>query len=352
MKSFWNTITTPLVGLSPMDGVTDAAYRCMIVRHGKPDVMMTEFVPVAGLHAGITELLVDFIYQDSERPLVAQVFGSEPLYFYEAAFIIGALGFDGMDVNMGCPSKNVSSSGGGAGLIRTPDRAVIILEEARRGLRDWANGMSLKDAGIHPRMRGVIEQRGLSPRRPLPLSVKTRIGFDHDIVDLWIPRLIDAKPDGISLHGRTLKQMYTGTADWSAIARAARLVHERSAIRILGNGDLKSWKDIYARIGETGVDGVLVGRATFGRPDFFSRREDADVLPIERLHWAVDHADLYATLLPTRPFHNMRKHLSWYCKGFEGAAELRKSLMLADSVDHVRSIIESFLSRHDLSRAV
>lgn len=330
-----------------MDGVTDAAYRSMIVTHGKPDVMMTEFVPVAGLHAGITEVLVDFIFTDQERPIVAQVFGSEPRYFYEAAFIIGALGFDGMDVNMGCPSKNVSSSGGGAGLIRTPDRAIAILKEARRGLDEWANGVTLQEAGVHPRIRRVIEERGRVAPHPLPLSVKTRIGYDHNIVDEWISTLLHAHPDVISLHGRTLKQLYTGEADWTAIARAARIVHEMSSTVILGNGDLKSWETISKRISESRVDGVLVGRATFGRPDFFSQRKDVDVSPLNRLQWALEHADRYTAELPSRPFHNMRKHLSWYCRGFDGAAELRKSLVLANSADHVRQLIQPYLSRRD-----
>ena len=269
--NFWVTLPQPIIGLSPMDGVTDATFRRVIAQHGRPDVTFTEFTHVHDVCRGPEFLLNTLIYSECERPVVAQLYGKDPDLFYQAAHAACELGFDGIDINMGCPSKSVASSGSGAGLIRTPDVAHAIMQATARAIQDWANGQTLEQVGFKPARIAAIQamnagRQGAAPvqRRVLPLSVKTRLGYDSVIVDDWVNHLIQEKPAAITLHGRTLRQMYRGEADWSAIARAVQLV-QGTGILLLGNGDVQSLDEAVRRIRETGVDGVwLAGDYTAG----------------------------------------------------------------------------------------
>jgi tRNA-dihydrouridine synthase len=198
------------------------------------------------------------------------LYGKDPELFYQAAHVVCELGFDGLDINMGCPSRNVASSGAGAGLIRTPDLAHAIIRAARQGIADWTAGQTLEGAGLKParvdtinRLKGQREPAATRARLPVPLSVKTRLGYDEVIVERWIEHLLSESPAVISLHGRTLQQMYRGEADWSAIARAVQ-VARGSRTLLLGNGDVQNLSDVVRRVCETRVDGVLVGRAALG----------------------------------------------------------------------------------------
>jgi len=278
--SFWATLPTPIIGLSPMDGVTDAAFRRIVAWQGKPDVTFTEFTHVHDVCRGPEFLLDSLRYHEAERPIVAQLYGKNPELFYQAAHAVCEMGFDGLDINMGCPSRNVASSGSGAGLIRTPDLAHEIMRAARQGIVDWTAGQTLEAAGLKPvrvdAIRRLNECRGaISPvRKSIPLSVKTRLGYDEVIVERWIEHLLIESPAVISLHGRTLQQMYRGEADWSAIARASKVVRG-SGTMLFGNGDVQSLDEVARRVRETGVDGVLVGRAVLGTPWFFREKEEA-----------------------------------------------------------------------------
>ena len=252
--TFWNTLPTPIIGLSPMDGVTDSAFRHTIASQGKPDVIFTEFTHVHDVCRGPEFLLDSLHYDESERPIVAQLYGKDPELFYQAAHVVCELGFDGLDINMGCPSRNVASSGSGAGLIRTPDLAHAILRAARQGIADWTAGQTLEAAGLKPvrvdminRLNGQRDPAATRARLPVPLSVKTRLGYDEVIVERWIEHLLSESPAVISLHGRTLQQMYRGEADWSAIARAVQ-VARGSGTLLLGNGDVQNLSDVVRRV--------------------------------------------------------------------------------------------------------
>ena len=176
------------------------------------------------------EFLLDSLhYHEAERPIVAQLYGKDPELFYQAAHVVCELGFDGLDINMGCPSRNVASSGSGAGLIRTPDLAHAIIRAARQGIADWTAGHTLETAGLKAARVDIVNRlnarRNHAPapiRSTIPLSVKTRLGYDEVIVERWIEHLLLESPAVISLHGRTLQQMYKGEADWAAIGRAAQ----------------------------------------------------------------------------------------------------------------------------------
>src|SRR5437870_6799714 len=179
--SFWQSLTRPIIGMAPMDGVTDATFRHTVAMYGKPDVSFTEFTHVHDVCRGPEFLLDSLIYHEAERPTVAQLYGKEPDLFYQAAHAVCELGFDGLDINMGCPSRNVASSGSGAGLIRTPDLAHTIMRAARQGILDWAAGQSLCEAGLKSARADLIQAMNLRrqkvsapPRRMIPLAAKTR----------------------------------------------------------------------------------------------------------------------------------------------------------------------------------
>src|SRR5262245_14512703 len=276
MMNFWQKIDKPIIGLSPMDGVTDASFRFVTAKHGGPDVTFTEFVNVeTGFHAPHT-LIRDLMYSEIERPVIAQIYGHTPEMFYKVAHIVCELGFDGLDINMGCPAKKVAAKGSGAALIRTPELARTIIQSARQGIQDWRDGQSLADIGIDPEFRTRIDlakrlrerEESAVERCLIPLSVKTRIGYDCVVVEEWMKTLLDENLAAITLHGRTLKQGYKGDADWEAIGRAVEIA-KNSATLILGNGDLKQMDAVCRRVRETRVDGVLLGRAAQGNPWIF-----------------------------------------------------------------------------------
>ncbi len=247
--SFWTRLPQPILGLAPMDGVTDATFRRIVASQGRPDITFTEFTNVSEICRGPDHLLSSLIYSEAERPIVAQLYGKDPDQFYRAAQVVCELGFDGLDINMGCPSKNVAASGSGAALINTPDLAHDIVRAARQGLADWATGQAIETQGFKPARIEFIQTLNrirtgtpTVPRRLLPLSIKTRLGFDCVVVERWVDHLLEAAPAAITLHGRTLQQMYRGAADWSAIAEAAKLARGTDTL-ILGNGDLHSLVD-------------------------------------------------------------------------------------------------------------
>src|ERR1043166_3817043 len=362
--SFWQSLTRPIIGLAPMDGVTDATFRHTVAMQGKPDVSFTEFTHVHDVCRGPEFLLDSLIYHEVERPIVAQLYGKEPDLFYQAAHVVCELGFDGLDINMGCPSRSVASSGSGAGVIRTPGVAPALMQAAPQRVAGWAEGQTLEGGGLKSgkiaAIRRMNEQRKnarLLVRRTIPLSVKTRLGYDVVVVDRWIEHLLKEQPEVISLHGRTLQQMYRGEADWNAIARAAEIMHGSGTL-LLGNGDVHSYYDIVRRVRETGVDGVLVGRAALGTPWFFRQKEEArfvlqqHLLVGESEPWVpsldvrfemlLDHARRFEAACGQGQFRRMRKHLGWYCKGFPYAASLRADMFRVSSVADLEQVVADF----------
>ena len=366
--SFWQSLTRPIIGMAPMDGVTDATFRHTVAMHGKPDVSFTEFTHVHDLCRGPEFLLDSLIYHETERPIVAQLYGKDPALFYQAAHAVCELGFDGLDVNMGCPSRSVASSGSGAALIRTPDVAQAIMQAARQGIADWAAGQTLEGAGLKPGRVAAIwrmnEQRRDARRlvrHTIPLSVKTRLGYDAVVVDHWIEHLLLEQPAVISLHGRTLQQMYRGEADWNAIARAAKIVRGSGTL-LFGNGDVHSFDDVVRRVRDTRVDGVLVGRSALGVPWFFRQKEEARLVLQQhgpekvsepwvplldvRFEILLDHARRFEAACGQGQFRRMRKHLGWYCKGFPHAASLRANMFRVSSVADLEQVLSEFRT-HD-----
>lgn len=354
MTSFWDSLKPPIVGLAPMDGVTDQPYRYIQKKYGKPSVMYTEFTSVEGVCRGAKRLLRDFMFDDSQRPIVAQIYGTTPQFFRETATLLCELGFDGIDINMGCPAKNVAHSGAGAALITTPALATDIIKETKAGVEDWYNGKRTKDCStITPEITKEIEKRAATihkePTAPnhhsrIPVSVKTRIGYATPEVEAWMHTLLEQEPAVIALHGRTLKQHYGGTANWEEI-RIAVEAAKGSTTKILGNGDCHSHKDALDKISLYGVDGVLIGRASFGNPYVFLPEDAQQSISVFEI--ALEHSRLYeATYSHLEPysFMPMRKHLGWYVKSIPHAAEIRAELFQTNSSIEV----EEIFSKHKL----
>jgi tRNA-dihydrouridine synthase B len=369
--SFWDKLQQPVIGLAPMDGVTDAPNRTMHGLYGRPDVVITEFTNVEGLWRGGDRIFRDFLYTPAERPVVAQIFGCQPEYFYKAAHVVCELGFDGLDINMGCPAKTIANKGGGAGLIRVPDIAKAIIRAAQEGVRDWANGQTLEDLEMDPerikRIRQMNEERVRTwedtphaERRLIPVSVKTRLGYDSIVITDWVQELLELEPHVISIHGRTLAQHYKGDANWDAIAAAAEIVRKTGTL-IFGNGDIHTLYQAAQRIRTTGVSGVLIGRASFGNPWLFRDCEklkgllnagidvtpedlpDPDPSREERLLMALEHARVHAKLKGEDHFVELRKHMGWYLGHFRGAKRIRNELVRINSLNDVERIIQAAL---------
>jgi tRNA-dihydrouridine synthase B len=369
--SFWKTLKQPIIGLAPMDGVTDAPCRTMHGIYGFPDVVLTEFTNVEGIWRGSDRIFRDFLYTPAERPVVAQIFGCRPEYFYKAAHVVCELGFDGVDINMGCPARTIANKGGGAGLIRLPDTAKAIIRATQQGVRDWANGQTLEDLEmdaarikcIHQMNEERVHIWGDKPqveRHLIPVSVKTRLGYDTIVITDWVQDLLEMAPAVISIHGRTLVQHYKGEANWEAIAAACEIVRKTDTF-ILGNGDIHSLYQAAERIRTTGVHGVLIGRASFGNPWIFQKKNILkhlfatqatltpenlpDVVPTreERLKMALEHARVHAKLKGEDHFVELRKHMGWYLGHFPGAKHVRNELVRIHSLADVEQIIHAAL---------
>jgi nifR3 family TIM-barrel protein len=362
--NFWQKIDKPIIALSPMDGITDSSFRFITAKHGGPDVTFTEFVNVEAAFFTPQVLIKDLTYTEIERPVVAQIYGRSPEMFYKVAHIVCELGFDGLDINMGCPSKKVAAKGSGAALILNPGLAQSIIRTVRQGIKDWSEGQTLRDLKINPELINQIKisnrlrtgRETPQCRRLIPLSVKTRLGYDQIVVEEWIQTLLEEKPSVISLHGRTLKQMYKGNADWEAIARAVA-TSKNSETMVLGNGDLRSMSDVYRRVRETNVDGVLLGRSAQGNPWIFRIKDqvkqalrsnvDASILHNaisleERLRVIIEHCIHFEEHLGIPRFMGMRKHLAWYCRAIHRASELRSQLVRVNNVREVVACLRNY----------
>lgn len=350
IQSFWHELTSPILGLSPMDGVSDQPFRHIQKKYGQPAVVFTEFTSVEGLCHGAQRLLKDFLFDETQRPIIGQIYGTTPEYFRQAAIVLATLGFDGVDINMGCPAKNVSHSGAGAALIENPTLAQTIVRAVKQGLQDWQNGATVADCpDLTPPIRTAVLNRAklLPPRyqvpRPIPVSIKTRIGYHQPVIADWIPRLIEVEPELITIHGRTLKQHYGGVANWDAIGQAAELAHS-AGVKVLGNGDIQSRADAEHRVATYGLDGALIGRSAMGNPFVFRSADKLAATPHpSRFDIALEHSQLFEATYQSDEFYNflpMRKHLGWYVREVPGASQIRIELFQASSSPEVAAILQ------------
>ncbi|MFH1896455.1 MAG: tRNA-dihydrouridine synthase [bacterium] len=321
MNNFWQRLNKPIVGLAPMDGVTDVAMRHTFSRSTSPDVIFTEQVSVEAVVQAFSEIRDRLQYSKIGRPVVAQLSGYDPAYYYPAAKKVLELGFDGIDINLGCPVKAFNKKGGrrGAGLIGEYETVEKVVVAVRKAIDDSGAG--------------------------IPLSVKTRTGIKKHQTEEWVGFLADLPVDAIILHGRTFKQGYTGKADWDEIAKGAKIAHRGGKI-FLGNGDVGSRGKAEKLCQKYGTDGVLIGRAARGNPWVFCKDDTSTMTSTttirivgvreKRINTLLEHAKYFEKVRGRRPFVEFRKHIGWYLKGFAGAKALRSRLILVENLPELK----------------
>lgn len=316
MKDFWTALPRPFFIQAPMEDVTDAAFRRLIARYGKPDVMFTEFTSADGIvlapHDSQRLIRKKLMFDESERPIAAQLFSATPERMEKAAAVVAELGFDGLDINMGCPVDEVVKSGSGAALIKDHELARELVRAARRGAS------------------------------ALPISVKTRIGYKENELETWLPALLEVEPSAVIIHARTRNEMSAVPARWDTVAQAV-LIRDRlgSKTLIVGNGDVRDITHARERIQESDADGVMLGRAIYGNPWLYANRP-APPSPQERIDALKEHLVLFDELLSeTTNYAVMKKHFKAYISGWDNAKELRIKLMETNSVDEALVVLNS-----------
>ncbi len=312
--NFWKKLKRPFIASAPMAEITDVAFRQMLVKYGKPDVIYAEFVSADGLNSEGRDALIGRLkFEENEHPIVAQFFGANPENMRECAKLAVELGFDGVEVNMGCPDRAVIKQGAGSALIKNPTLARELIRAAKEGV-----------AG------------------KIPVSVKTRIGYSTNEIETWIPQILAEKPDALIIHGRTRKQAFAGSADWEVIGKVAKLAKE-AGVTVIGNGDVKTKQEALQKANKYGVDGVMIGRAFFGNPWLCGEKNMEEISIKERLAALVEYLKLNLKYFPGAKFHDTKKHIAMYVRGFDGARELRMKLMDADSLEDVEKRICEYL---------
>ncbi|PIR88428.1 MAG: dihydrouridine synthase [Candidatus Harrisonbacteria bacterium CG10_big_fil_rev_8_21_14_0_10_44_23] len=313
MKGFWDKLAKPISALAPMANVTDAAFRRMLLKYGRPDVFWTEFVSVEALLSkkGRRAALQDLKFSKKEKPIVAQIFGSKPEQFTQAAKIIKKLGFSGIDINMGCPDRSIEKSGAGAALIKNSDLAKQIILATKKGAGN------------------------------LPVSVKTRTGYNSDVLEEWVANLAEGRPAAIILHLRTRKEMSKVPARWDDILRAKKVLEEipeNERPLLLGNGDINSIEEGIEKCKQYGIDGFMVGRGLFDNFKLFSGKEPTQS---ERIKILLEHAKIFnKTFGKNKNFDHMKKFVKAYIHGFDGAKEMRARLMGAKGYKEFKKLLK------------
>lgn len=317
------------VFLAPMEDVTDIGFRMLCKRFGAA-MVYTEFVSAEALVRDVKSTLRKLTISDEERPVGIQIYGRDVEAMVEAAKIVEQAGPDLIDLNFGCPVKKVAGKGAGAGMLQD---------------------ILLPDGTIRPNAKLLDITRRVVEAVHLPVTVKTRLGWNHEQLSI-VPlaeQLQDCGIQALTIHGRTRSQMYTGEADWTLIGEVKR--SPRIHIPIIGNGDIKSLDDADRHFEEYGVDAVMVGRATFGCPWFFSRRElsldeKIDVLE-EQLRINIERCDTEEMRSKGKSAElcgilHTRRHLAAtpVFKGIPNFRETRIQMLRAEKKDDLLAILE------------
>ncbi len=321
--NIWDNLPKPFFVLAPMDDVTDTVFRQVVAECAAPDLYFTEFVNVDALQSPGREAAMKRLkFTAKEKPLIAQIWGKKPENYYKTARELAEMGFDGIDINMGCPDKAVVKNGCCVALINNRELAGEIIQATREGAIRQAHG---KPA-------------------PLPVSVKTRLGF-NDVDMTWIEFLLTYKLDALSIHGRTRKQMSKVPADWDAIGRAREMRDALCpATKIIGNGDVMSRSQGLELANKHNLDGIMIGRGIFHDPFIFCKDGSCKwekYVMAGKIALYRRHVELFAQTWKEneRPIHTLNKFCKIYINGFDGAKELREKLMAAKSTDELLALL-------------
>lgn len=311
MNNFWQKLAKPFFVLAPMDGVTDVVFRHVVAKAAKPDVFFSEFTNAAAYFSpqGRPSTASRLAFDQDEQPMVAQIWGVNPEHYAVMAQGLKEQGFAGIDINMGCPVRDVIKTGACSALIQTPHLAAELIAAA-------------KTSG-------------------LPVSVKTRLGFKKVQTEEWISFLLQQDLAALTVHGRIQKDMSKYPADWNEIAKAVELRNKLAPqTLIIGNGDVRDRAHGLELIEQTGVDSIMIGRGVFHNPFCFELepREHSQPELLELMNY---HLDLFDHLSQKQklPYAPLKRFFKIYIKGFEGASELRDKLMQTQNTTEARQLL-------------
>lgn len=313
MNSFWNNLPKPFFVLAPMEGVTDVVFRQVVARAARPDVFMTEFTNAAsfcsekGKHSTRSRLS----FANGEQPLVAQIWGTNPEHFAQMSKELNSMGFSGIDINMGCPVKDVTKTGACSALIENPTLAGELIAAAKTG--------------------------------GLPVSVKTRVGFKSRKIEEWLSFLLKQDIAALAVHARTAKEMSKVPARWEDIGEAVKI---RDAVAphtpLIGNGDVRDRQHGEELVNKYGCDGAMIGRGIFTNPFAFEKvpqlHEKKELLNLLSMH--LDLFDTENQRAP-RKFDPLKRFFKIYIRDFPGASEFRAELMVTKNTNEVRKLLSS-----------
>jgi len=310
----WDALPPGFLALSPMAGVTDSPFRAICKGMGAA-VLFTEMVSAEAFlhrHNRTTREMLHFT--PAQRPIICQLMGSDAVRLGEAARRIEDWGFDGVDLNMGCPAQKVFGNRCGSSLLDYPDEAATIVA-------------------------------AMSAATRLPVSVKMRAGVTGSVQPAFARRMIEAGAKALTIHPRTKEQAYRGAADW-AITAAIAAEAAGSGVPVMGSGDLMSWPDVERLFATTGVQGAFIARGAMGNPWIFRREVYAPTLR-ELVAVVREQAQLAVAIKQEHGLVEMRKHLGWYLRGFEGAREVRSRANGVQSLDDIEAMLACVLAVAD-----
>ena len=301
-----------------MADVTDHVFREIISDIGKPDVLYTEFVSTDALESeGRNAMLPKLKYDQRQKPIVAQIWGTKPEHFYQASKLIENYGFDGIDLNTGCPDKNVMKIGSGAALIN--------------------NHLLVKDI-VNAMKKGAPNT---------PISIKTRLAKNDTLTLDWFKFLLELPVQAIILHARTASQLSKVPANWSKLKELVKLKNQVNPnIQIIGNGDIRSLKEVNEKYAETGVDGIMIGRGIFNNPWLFNKNK-LNKTPKDNIELLIKHTTLYNNIWGTsKNFEVMKKFFKIYVKEWDGASELRANLSKIKKYSDFTNVMNEYLKNN------
>lgn len=316
MKFSWSHLPKPFTVLAPLDGVTDIVFRQVIAEIGKPDVLFTEFTMTEGLQSHGRERVLDNLkYTEDQRPIIAQIWGTKPEYFYKTAVDLVEMGFDGIDINMGCPDKTVIKGGACSALIKNPSLAAEIIQATKDGAKD------------------------------LPVSVKTRVGFDRNQKEEWLSFLLKQDIAALTVHLRTVRELSKVPAHWEYMPDIKKMRDEIAPQTILiGNGDITSLSEIEDKFKKYGIDGFMVGRGIFANPWMFNPNINMEDITVEqRIDQFLHHIHLFVqTWEGEKNFANLKKFAKTYISNFTDASDMRVRLMESKKIEDLIETLEEY----------
>jgi len=299
--------------LAPMEDVTDTVFRQILCELGKPDVFFTEFMNVNGYCSKGKDIVAKrIVFEEKERPIIVQLWGNSPENFAKATKeIVESIKPDGIDINMGCSVRDVLKTGGGSALIQDKELSGEVIDSVKESAGD------------------------------IPVSVKTRIGYDN-IDYSWTEFLLSKKLSMLTVHGRLAKEGYSTPSRWDIFKKIKELRDSISPDTLLiGNGDIKNDKEGNDLVIKYGLDGYMVGRRILTTPWFFSGRED--ISKEERLKTLKKHLDIFENVYGGNGnFNTQKKYIKAYINGFDDASNMREDLMNTSTLEEIKVKIAKY----------